>query len=213
MDNTIKKENVSIEDRKIIANLIHFFYLAFVSIIIVGGLSHNSESTITFVAVLTIIAATATCFTNGFKELYTTLGIVILLSVVFNVFITKETLQKNRLDKVYSSFVYQNENYANTENAKNIKKALEDYNPENTKIAFDSLKKYDQNISQDLDKVMNLISAVKAITPELIPELKVAMNDNFVSIDEYNVLKQKAIKNISSKKLTNEQLVLLGSIK
>jgi hypothetical protein len=60
---------------------------------------------------------------------------------------------------------------------------------------------------------MNLVNAIKNITPELIPDLKVAMADNFVSLEEYNLLKNQAIKNISSKKLTNEQLVLLGSIK
>lgn len=213
MDNTIEKEKPIDNEREITASIIHVFYFVLLSMGVAVGFQNGNESIMTIAIVITIIAAIATCIANGPKELYKIIGIVVALSLVFNFVITKEWLQKNKIEKSYNNLIYQNKNYANTENAKNIKKALENYNAENYKVAFATLRKYNQNESQDLDKVMNLVSAIKNITPELTSDLKVAMADNFVSLEEYNLLKDQTIKNISSKKLTNEQLVLLGSIK
>jgi hypothetical protein len=211
--NNLIEEDVAENDRKIVASLIHVFYFMLLAGIVALSFQNGNESVLMIAIVTTIIAAIATCLANGLKELYKIVGIVIVLSLVFNFIITKEGLQKNKIETSYNNLIYQNKNYANTENAKNIKKALENYNAENYKVALETLRKYNQNESQDLDRVMNLVNAIKNITPELIPDLKVAMADNFVSLEEYNLLKNQAIKNISSKKLTNEQLVLLGSIK
>jgi hypothetical protein len=211
--NNLIEEDVAENDRKIVASLIHVFYFMLLAGIVALSFQNGNESVLTIAIVTTIIAAIATCLANGLKELYKIVGIVIVLSLVFNFIITKEGLQKNKIETSYNNLIYQNKNYANTENAKNIKKALENYNAENYKVALETLRKYNQNESQDLDRVMNLVNAIKNITPELIPDLKVAMADNFVSLEEYNLLKDQTIKNISSKKLTNEQLVLLGSIK
>lgn len=213
MDNSIEKEQSEDNERELTASIIHFFYFILLAMGVTLGLQNGNESIMTVAIVITFIAAIATWIANGPKELYKIVGIIVSLSLVFNFVVTKEWLQKNKIEKSYNNLIYQNKNYANTENAKNIKKALENYNAENYKVAFATLRKYNQNESQDLDKVMNLVSTIKTITPELIPDLKVAMADNFVSLEEYNLLKDQTIKNISSKKLTNEQLVLLGSIK
>lgn len=212
MDNLAESNETTDNDRKSIAIVIHVIYSIMLLAALAAGLSIGNES-LTMAIVFTVIAAVGVCLANGFKELYKTLGIVLVVSVVFNFVLTKEMLQKNRIDNAYSSFIYQNKNYENTENGQIIKKALEGYTAENYKAALSLLRNYDENHSQDLDKVMNLVTAIKQITPELIPDLKVAMNDNFVSIQEYESLRQKTIKNISLAKLTNEQLVLLGSIK
>lgn len=212
MDNLAESNETTDNDRKSIAIVIHVIYSIMLLAALAAGLSIGNES-LTMAIVFTVIAAVGVCLANGFKELYKTLGIVLVVSVVFNFVLTKEMLQKNRIDNAYSSFIYQNKNYENTENGQIIKKALEGYTAENYKAALSLLRNYNENHSQDLDKVMNLVTAIKQITPELIPDLKVAMNDNFVSIQEYESLRQKTIKNISLAKLTNEQLVLLGSIK
>ena len=212
MDNLVESNETTDSDRKSIAIVIHVIYSIMLLAALAAGLSIGNES-LTMAIVFTVIAAVGVCLANGFKELYKTLGIVLVVSVVFNFVLTKEMLQKNRIENAYSSFIYQNKNYENTENGQIIKKALEGYTAENYKAALSLLRNYDENHSQDLDKVMNLVTAIKQITPELIPDLKVAMNDNFVSIQEYESLRQKTIKNISLAKLTNEQLVLLGSIK
>lgn len=212
MDNLVKSNETNDNDRKSIAIVIHVIYSIMLLAVLAAGLSFGNEN-LTMEIIFTVIAAVGVCLANGFKELYKTLGIVLVVSVVFNFVLTKEMLQKNRIDNAYSSFIYQNKNYENTENGHILKKALEGYNAENYKAALSLLRNYDENHSQDLDKVMNLVTAIKQITPELIPDLKVAMNDNFVSIQEYESLRQKTIKNISLAKLTNEQLVLLGSIK
>jgi hypothetical protein len=211
--NNLIEEDVAKNDRKIVASLIHVFYFTLLASMVALSFQTGKDSIMTMAIVTTIIAAIAVCLANGLKELYKILGIVVILSILFNFVITKETLQRNKIENAYNSFIYQNKNYANTENAKKIRTALEDHNSENYKIALNTIKNYYQNESQDLDRVINLVSAIKNITPELIPDLKVAMADNFVSLEEYNLLKNQAIKNISSKKLTNEQLVLLGSIK
>lgn len=212
MDNLVESNETTDSDRKSIAIVIHVIYSIMLLAALAAGLSIGNES-LTMAIVFTVIAAVGVCLANGFKELYKTLGIVLVVSVVFNFVLTKEMLQKNRIENAYSSFIYQNKNYENTENGQIIKKALEGYTAENYKAALSLLRNYNENHSQDLDKVMNLVTAIKQITPELIPDLKVAMNDNFVSIQEYESLRQKTIKNISLAKLTNEQLVLLGSIK
>ena len=212
MDNLVESNETTDSDRKSIAIVIHVIYSIMLLAVLAAGLSFGNEN-LTMEIIFTVIAAVGVCLANGFKELYKTLGIVLVVSVVFNFVLTKEMLQKNRIDNAYSSFIYQNKNYENTENGQIIKKALEGYTAENYKAALSLLRNYNENHSQDLDKVMNLVTAIKQITPELIPDLKVAMNDNFVSIQEYESLRQKTIKNISLAKLTNEQLVLLGSIK
>lgn len=212
MNDSIEEDGTE-NDKKIVASLIHIFYFILLASMVALSFQTGKESIMTMAIITTIIAAIAACLANGLKELYKILGIVVILSLLFNFVITKETLQRNKIENAYSSLIYQNKNYANTENAKKIRTALEGHNSENYKIALNTIKNYYQNESQDLDRVMNLVSAIKNITPELIPELKVAMADNFVSLEEYNLLKNQAIKNISSKKLTNEQLVLLGSIK
>lgn len=212
MDNLAESNETTDNDRKSIAIVIHVIYSIMLLAALAAGLSIGNES-LTMAIVFTVIAAVGVCLANGFKELYKTLGIILVVSVVFNFVLTKEMLQKNRIENAYSSFIYQNKNYENTENGQIIKKALEGYTAENYKAALSLLRNYNENHSQDLDKVMNLVTAIKQITPELIPDLKVAMNDNFVSIQEYESLRQKTIKNISLAKLTNEQLVLLGSIK
>lgn len=212
MDNLVESNETTDNDRKSIAIVIHVIYSIMLLAALAAGLSIGNES-LTMAIVFTVIAAVGVCLANGFKELYKTLGIILVVSVVFNFVLTKEMLQKNRIENAYSSFIYQNKNYENTENGQIIKKALEGYTAENYKAALSLLRNYNENHSQDLDKVMNLVTAIKQITPELIPDLKVAMNDNFVSIQEYESLRQKTIKNISLAKLTNEQLVLLGSIK
>lgn len=212
MDNLVESNETTDNDRKSIAIVIHVIYSIMLLAALAAGLSIGNES-LTMAIVFTVIATVGVCLANGFKELYKTLGIILVVSVVFNFVLTKEMLQKNRIENAYSSFIYQNKNYENTENGQIIKKALEGYTAENYKAALSLLRNYNENHSQDLDKVMNLVTAIKQITPELIPDLKVAMNDNFVSIQEYESLRQKTIKNISLAKLTNEQLVLLGSIK
>lgn len=212
MDNLVESNETADNDRKSIAIVIHVIYSIMLLAALAAGLSVGNEN-LTMGIIFTVIAAVGVCLANGFKELYKTLGIILVVSVVFNFVLTKEMLQKNRIENAYSSFIYQNKNYENTENGQILKKALEGYTAENYKAALSLLRKYDENHSQDLDKVVNLVTAIKQITPELIPDLKVAMNDNFVSIQEYESLRQKTIKNISLAKLTNEQLVLLGSIK
>lgn len=212
MDNLTKSNEVTESDRKSIAIVIHVIYSIMLLAGLATGLSFGNEP-MTMAIVFTVIAAVGVCLANGFKELYKTLGIILFASVVFNFVLPKEMLQKNRIENAYSSFIYQNKNYENTENGQILKKALEGYNAENYKSALSLLRNYDENHSQDLDKVVNLVTAIKQITPELIPDLKTAMNDNFVSIQEYESLREKTIKNISLAKLTNEQLVLLGSIK
>jgi hypothetical protein len=212
MDNLMKCDKTTENDRKGIAIVIHVIYSIMLLAGLAAGLSVGNEN-LTMGIIFTVIAAVGVCLANGFKELYKTLGIILFASIVFNFVLTKEMLQKNRIENAYSSFIYQNKNYENTENGQTLKKALEGYNAENYKAALSLLRNYDENHSQDLDKVVNLVTAIKQITPELIPDLKAAMNDNFVSIQEYESLRQKTIKNISLAKLTNEQLVLLGSIK
>jgi energy-coupling factor transporter transmembrane protein EcfT len=212
MDNLMKNNETTDNDRKSIAIVIHVIYSIMLLAGLAAGLSVGNEF-MTMAIVFTVIAAVGVCLANGFKELYKTLGIVLVVSIVFNFVLTKEMLQKNRIENAYSSFIYQNKNYENTENGQILKKALEGYTTENYNAALKLLRNYDENYSQDLDKVVNLVTAIKQITPELIPDLKAAMNDNFVSIQEYRSLRQKTIKNITLAKLTNEQLVLLGSIK
>lgn len=213
MNETIGETEITKSDKKAFAILVHVMYFIILSCAFFAGLSYHNDSTINNAFIITIVAAIAACLINGFKQIYITLTIAVIVSLFFNFVITKEVLQQNKLEKFYTSHLYQNQNYANTENGKIIKEALEAYNDDNYKVAFDVLKKYDQNESKNIEDVMNLVNVTKAITPELIPDLKVAMADNFVSVEEYNILRQKAIKNITSKKLTTEQLVLLGSIK
>lgn len=213
MNETIGEDEITKSDKKAFAIVVHVLYFSILSCGVAAGMSNHNDSLINGALILTIIAGVVACLINGLKQISITLAIALLVSLFFNFVITKEVLQQNKLEKFYSSHLYQNQNYANTENGKIIKKALEAYNEDNYKIAFDVLKKHDQNESKNIEDVMNLVNVTKAITPELIPDLKVAMADDFVSIEEYNILKEKAVKNITSKKLTTEQLVLLGSIK
>lgn len=171
MDNLVESNETTDNDRKSIAIVIHVIYSIMLLAALAAGLSIGNES-LTMAIVFTVIAAVGVCLANGFKELYKTLGIVLVVSVVFNFVLTKEMLQKNRIENAYSSFIYQNKNYENTENGQIIKKALEGYTAENYKAALSLLRNYNENHSQDLDKVMNLVTAIKQITPELIPFLK-----------------------------------------
>lgn len=201
------------DDRKGIAICTHVVYSLLIFLAIPAAIRHNNESPWITAFVLTLIAAAILFFTKNPKEIYKTVSIFIISIVVFNFVITKEYLQVKMLKESYNSFVKLNENYANTENAKTIKKAIDNYNAKNADSAYKVFINKDQNRSQDIEKVINLVNAIKEITPELKPDLKLALADNFISIDEYNSLKEKTIKNISLKTLSNEQLVLLGSIK
>ena len=202
MNNLIKSNEMTEGDRKCIAIVIHVIYFLMLFAGLAAGLSFGNDMLIMEI-VFTIIAGVTACLTNGFKELKITFSIILFASIVFNFVLPKEILQKNRIENAYSSFIYQNKNYENTKNGQIVKKALEGYNAENYKAALSVLRNYDGNHSQDLDKVVNLVNVIKQITPELIPDLKTAMNDNFVSIQEYESLRQKTIKNISLAKLTN----------
>lgn len=213
MNNSIDGNETTPEDRKSMALIVHVIYFILLASIFAIGYSNDNESILPIIITFTVIAAIGAYLANGLMELYKIIGIIVIVSFVFNFVATKEILQRNKLEDSYSNLLYENKNYANTENAKKIRTALESYSPESYKIAFNAIKKRNQNKSQDIDNVLNLVSAIKNITPELTPELKLAMADNFVSIEEYTLLKDQAIKNISSKKLTTEQLVLLGSIK
>lgn len=206
-------KDTSIEDGKIeVSWTANLMYALTIFTIIPAGMNYNNSSWIE-VAILTLIAAAVIYYKGKIKYLYATAGILIVASLIFNFIITKEYIQTKKLNEHYSKYINENENYANTENAKKIKAAIDHYSDENADIAYNALGHKDQNQSQDIDKVINLTNAIKQLTPELKAELKVAMADNFVSIEEYNQLRDKTLKNISLSTLTNEQLVLLGSLK
>jgi len=208
MNNSLSKE-----DRRLTLIGIYIFYSFIMFMGIYISLKNNNESIISTTIIFTMIGVIGSFCVSGIKSSLNIVGISILATIFFHSIITKEMIQTEKFKNSYNHLISKNENYKNTENARKIRVAIEAYSQENAKIAYDVLKNKNQNTSQDIDKVMNLINVIKQTTPELIPELKIVMTDNFMSLEEYNSLREKTLKNISLATLTNEQLVLLGSIK
>lgn len=210
-----QRKAITEEDKTAIGWIIHIIYAALSFFYIIMSLRFNTEFITTGFITTTLAVIVITCWLKGVKELLKTTIILLAGFIIFSFIWTKNDLQLSFLNGKYDFFIHENKNFANTENALIIREAINNNTEENYNKAFATIKNRDQNLSEETTKVFNLVNVVKNITPELKDELKNILADNFVSKEEYLMLKSKTIEKIQAKinTLNSEQLVLLGSIK
>jgi hypothetical protein len=203
------------ENKAGIGIIVYLFYIVMSVGYIVIKSQVNKEIVTTGFIITTAITIGLICWLRGFKDLYKVAVMIGAGIIIFCFVITKEDIQRKYMSNKYDYYIGLNSNFENTDNAHIIKEAIDAYSNENYNKALAVIKNRDQNNSETLDRVFNLANVIKELTPELKGDLKVALKDNFVSIEEYKILKLKTVENIQAKidTLTTEQLILLGSIK
>lgn len=115
----------------------------------------------------------------------------------------------NKMKLNYDMIVKIDPKYEKSDNAKKLTKAIAENNPS---AYIDVLKdKYD-NMQFSNQKIKQIFEIVMKVTPENEGLLMSYLKDDYLTVNEYNELKSKIIKDIEGKELNIKQRSLLYDI-
>ena len=204
-----------------IALLIKFFLEM---IIVYNGLSsldyrmfqpalNNDSSTNNYISyvilLLIVLISSASFFVSRIAGIVLTSAIVI---TGITTFITTDvdTERQKIMTERYELIIKENPLYSNTENARKLREAIKNKEPE---VFVNILKDTESNTSFDAKKEIALLKIVLEITPELKDKTNIALSDGFLSIKEYKEIRSDILEIVTKSKLDNNQMALLSEIR
>jgi len=121
-----------------------------------------------------------------------------------------DTERQKIMTERYELIIKETPLYSNTENARKLREAIKNKEPENfIKILEDT----ESNISYDVKKEIALLKIVLEITPELKDKTNKALSDGFLSVKEYKDIRSDILEIVTKSKLDSNQIALLSEIR
>ena len=136
--------------------------------------------------------------------------LILLASVALQTYdMDRKEYVLNKMKLNYDMILKIDPKYAKSDNAKRLTKAIAENNPS---AYIDVLKdKYD-NMQFSNQKIKQIFEIVMKVTPENEGLLMNYVKDDYLTVNEYNKLKSKIIKDIEGKELNIKQRSLLYDI-
>lgn len=166
-------------------------YSAYVILILIALISSASF----FVSRIAGIILTSTIIITGITTLITT---------------DVDNERQKIMTERYELIIKKNPLYSNTENARKLREAIKNKEPE---IFIKILEDTESNSSYDVKKEIALLKIVLEITPELKDKTNIALIDGFLSVKEYKEIRSDILEIVTKSKLDNNQIALLSEIR
>lgn len=143
------------------------------------------------------------------KKMY--MLIVIIISFLYAVItLNSADYRKEIMQSRYEQILLKEPSFEGTKNAELLRVAIKDNKP-NDYIKI--LTPFNDNQQPRTKELIRLFETIELVFPEYKEYTKNKLDDNFLSINEYNDIKNMIIKNIPKKELTKEQLAVIGELK
>lgn len=122
----------------------------------------------------------------------------------------KDNYRKEIMQERYEYILFKDPAFEGTKNAELLRAAIKDNKPNDY---INILKPVNDNQQPRAKELIRLFETIELVFPEYKEYTKSKLDDNFLSVNEYNDIKNMIIKNIPKKELTKEQLVIIGALK
>lgn len=139
----------------------------------------------------------------NFKSSFLSLFFILF---IFNYNTEEKSYVSNVMQSKYNYLLKNDKNYINSLQSDKLKTAIKDYKP-NDFISI--LKDKNDNIKINQEKINNLFEVVMKIAPDRAMLLLKYTKDNYLTVNEYNDIRDKILKDFKDKELNLLQKSLL----